>query len=302
MMSYRYKYLLVIPFVFSFIKSNLADFNHNFIQTIRQADGELITKVHYEDVSAIQTSVGGYSLIQTRSRRALFPGTNWCGSGSTSKGFSDLGHNMAADRCCRDHDHCKHTIAPFTTKYRLFNYRFHTVSHCDCDESLCVDDPVAFTAIKAGRNEQYISFQAMVVNNNADFNPLYGVFKCTSPGIYSFSFTLMSPEKKNLRVSLRTNRIPVLTVYSGAANYNAVSGSTLIPLSEDDIVYLYIEQGEMYESNSVNRAFGSFSGFQVSETKAPGLLASLLGRNAIGGKDLETDYDDQIYEKLKTKS
>nr|WLP01542.1 group 3 secretory phospholipase A2 [Androctonus crassicauda] len=64
----------------------------------------------------------------------LFPGTNWCGSGSSARKFNELGYNAATDRCCRDHDLCPHTVEAFTHKYGFFNYRFHTISHCDCDE------------------------------------------------------------------------------------------------------------------------------------------------------------------------
>ncbi|XP_071038008.1 uncharacterized protein [Parasteatoda tepidariorum] len=65
----------------------------------------------------------------------LYPGTNWCGSGSNARKFNELGYNAAADRCCRDHDHCPYTIEGFTRKFNFFNFRFHTISHCDCDES-----------------------------------------------------------------------------------------------------------------------------------------------------------------------
>ncbi|GIX80781.1 group 3 secretory phospholipase A2 [Caerostris darwini] len=64
----------------------------------------------------------------------LYPGTNWCGSGSNARKFNELGYNAAADRCCRDHDHCPYTIEGFTRKFNFFNFRFHTISHCDCDE------------------------------------------------------------------------------------------------------------------------------------------------------------------------
>ncbi|KAG8184715.1 hypothetical protein JTE90_013101 [Oedothorax gibbosus] len=64
----------------------------------------------------------------------LYPGTNWCGSGSNARKFNELGYNAAADRCCRDHDHCPYTIEGFTSKFNFFNFRFHTISHCDCDE------------------------------------------------------------------------------------------------------------------------------------------------------------------------
>ncbi|KAI3371899.1 hypothetical protein L3Q82_006778 [Scortum barcoo] len=40
----------------------------------------------------------------------------------------------SADRCCREHDHCLHIIPPFTVKYGVFNPKFFSVSHCDCDQ------------------------------------------------------------------------------------------------------------------------------------------------------------------------
>ena len=72
-----------------------------------------------------------------RQKRAMFiyPGTNWCGTGNTAKNFHDLGENSATDKCCRAHDHCPYVIEGFTTKYNLFNVRFHTLSHCQCDET-----------------------------------------------------------------------------------------------------------------------------------------------------------------------
>jgi len=72
-----------------------------------------------------------------RSKRSMFiyPGTKWCGRGSVSTHFDDLGDNIATDKCCREHDHCPFTIEGFTTNFGLFNYRFHTLSHCNCDES-----------------------------------------------------------------------------------------------------------------------------------------------------------------------
>jgi secretory phospholipase A2 len=72
----------------------------------------------------------------SRQKRAMFiyPGTKWCGSGSTSHNWDDLGDNIATDKCCRQHDHCPYVVEGFTTKYNLFNYRFHTLSHCNCDE------------------------------------------------------------------------------------------------------------------------------------------------------------------------
>ncbi|XP_074604591.1 uncharacterized protein LOC141857914 [Brevipalpus obovatus] len=78
--------------------------------------------------------------IKTRIRKnrstdlLMFPGTNWCGKGTSSKNFRQLGPRASTDRCCRDHDHCKLTISPFERKFHFFNYRLYVISHCDCDE------------------------------------------------------------------------------------------------------------------------------------------------------------------------
>ncbi|KAH7959001.1 hypothetical protein HPB49_007102 [Dermacentor silvarum] len=77
-------------------------------------------------------------LQRQRSRRRrdlfLYPGTNWCGSGSSARRINELGPNSRADRCCREHDHCPFTIEAFQRRFHLFNYRLHTLSHCECDE------------------------------------------------------------------------------------------------------------------------------------------------------------------------
>ncbi|RWS30084.1 complement C1q-like protein 3-like protein [Leptotrombidium deliense] len=143
-----------------------------------------------------------------------------------------------------------------------------------------LQNPVAFHAIKGAKNDAYVSFQAMVTNNEAKFNPLYGVFECESPGLYFFTFSALSKLENDLRISLRINRIPVATIFAGSrTSYNSASGSALLTLSKNDIVYLFVEKGEIYESNQVNRAYTSFSGFQLS-SHTGGFLSSLIGRDA----------------------
>lgn len=75
-------------------------------------------------------------MTHRRSKRSMFiyPGTKWCGRGSISTAYDDLGENIATDKCCRDHDHCPYVIEGFTSKFGIFNYRFHTLSHCLCDD------------------------------------------------------------------------------------------------------------------------------------------------------------------------
>ncbi|KAI5929936.1 Group 3 secretory phospholipase A2 [Manis javanica] len=61
------------------------------------------------------------------------PGTLWCGVGNSARNSSELGVFQGPDLCCREHDLCPQTISPFQYNYGIRNYRFHTISHCDCD-------------------------------------------------------------------------------------------------------------------------------------------------------------------------
>ncbi|XP_046346212.1 uncharacterized protein LOC124126741 [Haliotis rufescens] len=79
------------------------------------------------------------SHLHVRSKRDLFsgwlifPGTKWCGDGDVADSYDDLGYDRKTDACCRKHDSCPHIIERFSYKYNYFNYKFHTLSHCNCD-------------------------------------------------------------------------------------------------------------------------------------------------------------------------
>ncbi|XP_062944327.1 group 3 secretory phospholipase A2 [Cynocephalus volans] len=61
------------------------------------------------------------------------PGTLWCGVGDSAGNSSELGVFQGPDLCCREHDRCPQNISPLQYNYGIRNYRFHTISHCDCD-------------------------------------------------------------------------------------------------------------------------------------------------------------------------
>uniref|UniRef100_A0A8C1UVA6 Phospholipase A2-like central domain-containing protein n=1 Tax=Cyprinus carpio TaxID=7962 RepID=A0A8C1UVA6_CYPCA len=74
------------------------------------------------------------SSAKSRQKRAwVFPGTFWCGRGTSAKDYEQLGMFVHADRCCRDHDHCEHIIRSFSVNFGVFNPTLFTLSHCDCD-------------------------------------------------------------------------------------------------------------------------------------------------------------------------
>ncbi|XP_054450361.1 group 3 secretory phospholipase A2 [Pteronotus mesoamericanus] len=70
---------------------------------------------------------------QRGKRGWTMPGTLWCGVGDSARNSTELGVFWGPDLCCREHDRCPQTISPFQYNYGIRNYRFHTISHCDCD-------------------------------------------------------------------------------------------------------------------------------------------------------------------------
>jgi len=70
-----------------------------------------------------------------RSKRSLIlPGTNYCGVGNDTTDITSVGDMSGPNRCCKEHDTCPYTIQGFQTKYNLYNFRFYTLSHCECDD------------------------------------------------------------------------------------------------------------------------------------------------------------------------
>nr|KAF6403908.1 phospholipase A2 group III [Molossus molossus] len=70
---------------------------------------------------------------QRGKRGWTMPGTLWCGVGDSAGNSTELGVFQGPDLCCREHDRCPQNISPFQYNYGIRNYRFHTISHCDCD-------------------------------------------------------------------------------------------------------------------------------------------------------------------------
>ncbi|XP_034024611.1 uncharacterized protein proca1 [Thalassophryne amazonica] len=72
-----------------------------------------------------------------RSKRGFtYPGTLWCGAGNMADGYEQLGDFAETDSCCRTHDHCPHVIHAFSSKYGHTNFKWHSISHCHCDNTL----------------------------------------------------------------------------------------------------------------------------------------------------------------------
>ncbi|XP_016321044.1 uncharacterized protein LOC107672398 [Sinocyclocheilus anshuiensis] len=74
---------------------------------------------------------------KTRTKRGFtYPGTLWCGAGNIADHYDQLGEFEETDQCCRVHDHCPYVIHAFSSNYGYTNFKWHSLSHCDCDNAL----------------------------------------------------------------------------------------------------------------------------------------------------------------------
>ncbi|XP_077508307.1 complement C1q tumor necrosis factor-related protein 4-like [Amblyomma americanum] len=131
---------------------------------------------------------------------------------------------------------------------------------------------VGFTMTQGEADGKYVRFDQVLTNVQADLTKDLGAFRCQLPGLYYFSFTFMASRRDSCRMSLRRNRVPVVTAFASDNGFSWASSGAVLYLAQNDLVYLYLEDGKFHESQSSRRAFTSFSGFLVSED-------ALMGRN-----------------------
>ncbi|XP_007248673.3 uncharacterized protein proca1 [Astyanax mexicanus] len=79
---------------------------------------------------------GGAQKLRRSKRGFTYPGTLWCGAGNIAENYDQLGEFAETDKCCRTHDHCPHVIHAFSSNYGYTNFKWHSLSHCDCDNAL----------------------------------------------------------------------------------------------------------------------------------------------------------------------
>lgn len=82
----------------------------------------------------------------------VYPGTKWCGPGTTAANYSDLGWHAKEDACCREHDNCPKYILKGECREGICNNSPYTRSHCDCDAAFrkCLQNVNSETANTIG--------------------------------------------------------------------------------------------------------------------------------------------------------
>ncbi|XP_033118909.1 uncharacterized protein LOC117118427 [Anneissia japonica] len=133
----------------------VADLNSLF-KSCQQFQTEI--KQNYENngegQNARENGVESDASHHSRSRRGIsFPGTLWCGSGTNAQYYEELGEEVHADRCCREHDHCPLYIKRWETKFYISNRSFYTYCFCKCDKKFrrCLERANTTTSRAVGK-------------------------------------------------------------------------------------------------------------------------------------------------------
>ncbi|KAM3615476.1 uncharacterized protein V6R79_002860 [Siganus canaliculatus] len=88
------------------------------------------------DIDGNDDSAQQHNVLKRSKRGFTYPGTLWCGAGNMADSYDQLGEFAETDSCCRIHDHCPHVIHAFSSNYGHTNFKWHSISHCDCDDAL----------------------------------------------------------------------------------------------------------------------------------------------------------------------
>ncbi|KAI9528773.1 hypothetical protein NQZ68_017372 [Dissostichus eleginoides] len=112
-----------------------------------------------------------------------------------------------------------------------------------------------------------IKFDQIVYNAENHYDPESGIFTCTVPGVYYFSYNIHVNGAHAL-VGLYKNGQPVMFSYD---EYNKgfldqMSGSAVLLLDQQDTVFLQIPDEEANGVFAADNVHCSFSGFLIAST------------------------------------
>ncbi|XP_077992338.1 complement C1q tumor necrosis factor-related protein 4-like [Glandiceps talaboti] len=107
-------------------------------------------------------------------------------------------------------------------------------------------------------SDQVITYTDTILDENADIDLDTGVFTCTVPGIYYFSFNFWNWTGRSMEIELRHNNVTHFQLYmtSQRGMYQQQSNSGMLRLNRNDQVMLVLVSGE-------NHGFSGGSGHNI---------------------------------------
>lgn len=127
---------------------------------------------------------------------------------------------------------------------------------------------VAFTAIRASRYSQgtnsNVKFDRTITDLGYGWDSNSGEFKAYYAGAYVFSWSGVSPNSENFRLTLMKNGLEVGQIWGDRIGYQSGANTVVLQLNSGDRVYLRVSEGELYEPDSSNRGYTTFSGYKLN--------------------------------------
>ncbi|CAH0548740.1 unnamed protein product [Brassicogethes aeneus] len=120
----------------------------NIRNMLLSADPRRVRQMTDDSIFKIENVCKSQNLESAHQGGFIYPGTKWCGPGTTAKNHSDLGYHAKEDACCRDHDNCPENLLRGQCKQGICNNSAFTRSHCDCDATFrrCLQETNTETA------------------------------------------------------------------------------------------------------------------------------------------------------------
>ncbi|XP_042881955.1 complement C1q-like protein 2 [Penaeus japonicus] len=116
---------------------------------------------------------------------------------------------------------------------------------------------------KGGTQGTQVLFDKVLSSVGPGFNHTGGYFKCECPGYYFFSINGVSPLQGRARLDLMRNRQRVASSEAQYYGFGTAANSAIIRVYKNDIVYVYLAEGFLYENDARFRGYASFSGFKI---------------------------------------
>lgn len=154
------------------------------------------------------------------------------------------------DTCCREHDHCKDTIASFSFDHGVFNTNIFTLSHCDCDNryaSFHSSVAFKFNMIKA-------SVQLLALPRAREAKLLYHISVISNSGSAIVSWELIVPCPTLWATATSTCwRCAALSSRIGCSAQGEHGGAGMYQFHLSDAIHIYLPIG--FTINAANTLF-----------------------------------------------
>ncbi|XP_064107259.1 complement C1q subcomponent subunit A-like [Macrobrachium nipponense] len=116
---------------------------------------------------------------------------------------------------------------------------------------------------KAGTEGVQVLFDKVLTSVGPGFNHTGGYFRCECPGYYLFSIHGVSPLQGRARLDLMRNRQRVTSSEAQYYGFGSAANTAIIYVYRNDIVYVYLAEGLLYENDARFRGYASFTGYKI---------------------------------------